>query len=230
MIKAELKTFSKSGLHFILGTDSKPISFKPWLSDGFSFFYDSIMQRSIFPKKFAADIVKHVSLLRAELGGIHGKKILELATGTGSASGFIASDNAYFGIDISPGLLKKAIKKFRLARFENPEFYVASATELPFQDSVFDVCLCILSFNFFPNQSAALSKARRVLSPGSVFICVVPVPERNAIGSPIRGTLYSERDLSQLMQTVGFKYERIVCENGALLYFRGIKPYSKTGE
>ena len=54
---------------------------------------------------------------------IHGKTVLELASGSGSAVYFLAKDNRYTGSDISPGLLKRAVKKFNTAGFKEAEFY-----------------------------------------------------------------------------------------------------------
>ena len=223
MLKNGIKVVRKKGLHFVRGADGKPSRFKPWLGDCFAFLYDSIMEKSIFPKKFAADITKHYDMLRQELDGVHGKRVLELATGSGSATSFLRNDNAYVGTDISPGLLKKAVKRFQSAGFGNAEFYVLSADDLPFRNESFDVCLCILSFNFFNAPVKVLREVNRVTVPGSLFLCVVPVPERNRCGNLIRGNLRSEEELTQLVQENGFTFESIPCDNGALLYFRGIR-------
>ncbi|HQC37159.1 MAG TPA: hypothetical protein PLF98_02515 [Thermotogota bacterium] len=52
--------------------------FRPWLGDSLSFLYDSIMKRSVFPKKFAADQQKHDLILKEELSGFRKMKVLEL--------------------------------------------------------------------------------------------------------------------------------------------------------
>jgi len=107
------------------------------------------MKNSIFPKKFGGDINLHFEILSEELKDVHKKRVLELATGSGSAVIFLPNDNLYTGSDISPGLLRKAAKNFRSAGFTNAEFYVTSASDLPFDDNLFDIVLCILSQNFF---------------------------------------------------------------------------------
>ncbi len=197
--------------------------FKPWLGDAFSFLYDSIMSRSIFPRKFGADMYKHYNILSEQLKAVHGKNILELATGSGSAVHFLAKDNRYTGSDISPGLLRRAVKKFKSAGFKETEFYVTSADDLPFADEHFDVCLCIASFNFFDHHEQVVKEINRVFNPGGAFFCSVPVPERNKNNSTIRGTLFSEDELRTLFQNRGLKFERLDAENGALLYFRAFK-------
>lgn len=223
MLKNNIQILNKKGLLYSIKDGSRIKRFKPWLGDAFSFLYDSIMSRSIFPKKFGADMEKHYELLSQELKDIHGKTVLELATGSGSAVHFLANDNRYVGSDISPGLLMRAVKKFNAAGFKEAEFYVTSADDLPFADQNFDVCLCIASFNFFDRHEEVVQEIGRVLHPGGIFLCSVPVPERNKKDSTIRGTLYSEKELRDLFYNHGFTFKSIDADNGALLYFKAFK-------
>jgi SAM-dependent methyltransferase len=224
MLKNGIKVIKKQGLYYIVQDGGKLLKFKPWLGDTFSFLYDVIMKRSIFPKKIGGDINLHYEILTSELNCIHEKRVLELATGSGSAVNFLPNDNHYTGIDISPGLLRKAAKSFRLAGFKNAEFYVASSDDLPFDDNLFDIALCILSLNFFNDIKKVFQEIKRVLVPGALFICSVPVPERNRLQSTIRGTLYAGEEFKKICQENGFSFESISVENGALLYFRAIIP------
>jgi len=220
MLKNGIKIINKKGLSYIVEDGGRPLKFKPWLGDAFSFLYDFIMKSSIFPKKFDGDINLHYEILSKELNGVHEKRVLELATGSGSAVNFLPNDNQYIGTDISPGLLRKAIRNFRNAGFKNAEFYVTSADALPFEDNLFNVVLCILSLNFFNDIKNFFQEINRVAAPDAIFICSVPVPERNKVQSTIRGTLYSEEDLRKMCKEHGLSYETILSENGALLYFR----------
>ena len=165
---------------------------------------------------------KHYEILSQELKSVHGKRVLELATGSGSAVNFLPNDNQYTGTDISPGLLIKAVKNFRTAGFKKAEFYVASADDLPFEDNIFSICLCILSLNFFNEVEKVFNEINRVLVPGGDFICCVPEPERNKLQATIRGMLYSEDELAAICKDHGFRFESLPSKNGALLYFRAI--------
>jgi len=176
MIKGDIETITKNHLHYIV-EKGKITRFKPWLGDSFSFLYDFIMKSFIFPKKIGGDINKHCEILRQELKDIHGKHVLELATGSGSAVSFLPNDNKYTGTDISPGLLRKAVKSFRDAGFKDTEFYVVNADDLPLDDNIFSICLCLLSLNFFNDVKKVFQEIKRILIPGGVFICSVPVPE-----------------------------------------------------
>jgi ubiquinone/menaquinone biosynthesis C-methylase UbiE len=220
MLKEGVKTIEKKGLRYIIENGNKIKRYNPWLGESFSFLYDSIMKNSILPKKFGADVHRHFEILRRELEKVHGKHVLELATGSGSAVGFLNRDNQYTGTDISPGLLRRAKKKFTDAGFKDAAFYVASAEDLPFDDNIFDLCLCILSLNFFNNIAFVFQEIKRVLKSGAVFICSVPVPERNERKRTIRGTLRTEKELRTISQDNDFRFERIPPANGALLYFR----------
>lgn len=223
MLKNGIKVINKKGLHYVVKDGGKFLKFKPWIGDAFSFLYDFIMKSSIFPKKFGGDINKHYEILSEEMKGVHKKRVLELATGSGSAINFLPNDNLYTGSDISPGLLRKAVKNFRNAGFKNAEFYVSSADELPFNDNLFDVVLCILSLNFFNDTNKIFQEVKRVAAPAAIFICSVPVPERKKVQSTIRGTLYSEKELERMCTDNGLIYEAFPSENGALLYFKAIK-------
>jgi SAM-dependent methyltransferase len=222
MLKSGSRVIKKKNLFYIAENDNSVKRFKPWLGDSFSFLYDFIMKSSIFPKKFGGDMNKHYEILSQELKDVHGKRVLELATGSGSAVNFLGNDNQYTGTDISPGLLRKAVKSFKNAGFKEAEFYVTNADNLPFNDNFFDICICILSLNFFNDVEKAFQEIKRVLVPGAIFLCSVPVPERNRIQSTIRGVLRSEDELERICQKHDFNFESIPDNNGALLYFRAI--------
>ena len=67
--------------------------YQPWLGDFFNGFYDFLMEKTVFPKKFGGDIHLHYKILKEELKDVHQKRILELATGSGNAIYFLNNDN-----------------------------------------------------------------------------------------------------------------------------------------
>ncbi len=223
-LKPGIQAIEKNGLYYITDRAGRVRRFKPWLGDSLSFLYDLIMSRSVFPRKFGADMAAHYAILTQALADVHSRRVLELATGSGSAVHFLDSDNRYTGTDISPGLLRRAARRFREAGFSAREYYVVSADDLPFKDQTFDLVLCILSLNFFDAVAPVLDQAARVLTPGGRLLCSVPIPERNRRQSTIRGRLYSEAEWGTLCREHGFQFDPLPAENGALLYFQAHKP------
>ncbi len=219
-LKQDMRFVERGHLRYTVGPDGRVRRFKPWLGDAFSFLYDTVMEKSVFPNKLAASCEEHDRILRRALGGVQGKRVLEIAAGNGSAVRYLDSGNSYTGTDISPGLLRRAAKRFGEAGFEQPLFYVASADELPFRNGSFDVCLCLLSLNFFPDVNAVLEEVERVLVESGVFVCSVAVAERKETRSPIRGRLYSEDELARTCEARRFRFDAMPDTNGALLYFR----------
>lgn len=223
MIKDGIRIVKKKSLAYIAEEGNNIKRFKPWLGDSFSFLYDFIMEKSIFPKKFAGDMNRHNKILLEILKDVREQNVLELATGSGSAVHFLNKSNPYTGTDISPGLLKRAVKNFRAAGFKQAEFFVTSAENLPFADQTFSTCLCILSLNFFSDIPKVFHEINRIMLPNGVLFCSVPVPERNKVKSPIRGRLYSEEEWGGICQKTGFRFFSFPEKNGALLYFKAVK-------
>ncbi len=186
----------------------------------FSFAYDKIMAKSVFPKKFGGDIKRHFEILKKQLQNTHNKAILELGTGSGNAVYFLNSDNHYSGIDISTGLLRRAVKRLQKFGFQNADCFVVSADDLPFADKQFDIVMCHLSLNFFPDIHKVLCEIQRVMLAGATIYCSIPVPEREGSKSTIHGTLYSEIEYKELFQKYGMVFESLPDQNGNLLYFK----------
>lgn len=224
MLKENLKAVQKGKINYIqAGNQAK--KYTPWIGDLVNSFYDIIMEKSVFPKKFHADLQLHYDILKKKLQDIHHSKVVELATGSGNAVYFLSHDNEYYGIDISPGLLKKAYQRFTDSNFNNAQFYLASADDLPFQDNYFDVILCHLSFNFFQNLRKTIQEATRVSQRNATFYGSVPIPERKSDSAVIMGTLFSEAELRGLFNGFGWIFNSLPEKNGALLYFIAKKNF-----
>lgn len=196
---------------------------KPWLMDIFSFAYDFLMEKNVFPKKLSADISIHKKKNKKMLAGLRGKKILELGTGSGNLCSLIDHSNDYVGVDVSKGLLKKAGKRFKNSGKRDFELFLVSAGDLPFADNSFDFAFCNLSFNFFPDAQLVVSQIKRVLKKDGKFFCSVPIPERNTKGTEIHGTLRSAKELETLFAENDFDFREQPPHNGAIFYFTASK-------
>ena len=97
----------------------------------------------------------------------NGKKILDVACGTGMYTRHIAKDaKKVHGVDISWGMLKKAQKLAELNKLENITFSRARVENLPFKNDYFDALACCGALQLFPDVNKALTEMNRVLKDG----------------------------------------------------------------
>jgi ubiquinone/menaquinone biosynthesis C-methylase UbiE len=107
-----------------------------------------------------------------------GERVLDLACGTGVvarlAAQRVGSAGTVTGVDLNPGML--AVARANTPAGTTIEWHEASADQLPFADESFDVALCSLGLQFFPDRPAALGELRRVLVPDGRVIVNAPGP------------------------------------------------------
>lgn len=115
-----------------------------------------------------------------------GEEVLDVACGTGvvarSASRCILHGHVT-GLDLNKGML--AVAQTRGSGGAPIDFIEGSALDLPFPAGKFDLVLCQLGLQFFPDQGRALREMRRVLSPSgrialSVYSPIERTPGANA--------------------------------------------------
>jgi len=107
----------------------------------------------------------------------NGSKILDAATGTGEqAFAFAKKGYKVTGIDISKAMLKVAERK---NEYSNLKFQAADATNMPFEDSSFDVSCVSFALHDMPNtiQEKTLKEMTRVTKPkGTITIVDYALP------------------------------------------------------
>lgn len=122
-------------------------------------FYNGVMKRN------QAIYDKNCRRIRKVIAG---RRVLELAAGTGLVSKQVAASSAsYIATDLSEKMLEQAMKG------ELPEqlsFMRADAAELPFEDGSFDAVIISNALHIIPKPERVLAEARRVLVPKGIFI------------------------------------------------------------
>jgi len=96
--------------------------------------------------------------------------VLETSIGTGADLYYLNKKAKYFGVDISQGMLKCALKNIKRWNI-NAELILCEAEKLPFNDNVFDVTFSIGGFNYYSDKEKAINEMIRVSKPGKkIFI------------------------------------------------------------
>jgi ubiquinone/menaquinone biosynthesis C-methylase UbiE len=148
-----------------------------------------LYQRHLVPAvtaRWADDLIGRVAL-RA------GERVLDVACGTGvvarAAAVRVGLTGYVAAVDINAGMLAVA-RSLPPVSGAKIAWYEASALELPFADDSFDVVLCQLGLQFFPDPGAGLREQRRVLvDRGRLALSVFSPLERNPAAQALSNAL-----------------------------------------
>jgi len=105
----------------------------------------------------------------AQLGDVHGKKILLAGVGTGLDFEHLPPDADYHGIDLTPAMLKRAEQ--RIKPEQSITLQLGDVTDLPYTDESFDIVISHLILAVIPKPEKMIREATRVLKTnGELFI------------------------------------------------------------
>jgi ubiquinone/menaquinone biosynthesis C-methylase UbiE len=169
-----------------------------WQLDGAA---PELYQRYLVPAVtaiWAAELVERASVRL-------GERVLDVACGTGVvarlAAERVGDGGCVAGLDINPGML--AVARSLPAVVGAPiAWHEGSVLALPFSDAAFDLVLCQLGLQFFPDRPAALDEMRRVLVPGgrvalSVFGPIAHNPATNALAEALDRHVHPDASLAK---------------------------------
>lgn len=164
-----------------------------------------------------------------------GERVLDVACGTGVvtrlAAEAVAPGGRVTGLDINSGMLE-------VARSSTPEgttieWVEAPAESMPLPDDAFDVVLCGMGLQFFPDREAGLREMRRVLADAGRAVLNLPGPtppvfqvfERSLarhVGPEAAGfasmvfSLHDPDEIRELVERAGFGSVRVDSRVGSL--------------
>jgi ubiquinone/menaquinone biosynthesis C-methylase UbiE len=120
-----------------------------------------------------------------------GQSVLDIACGTGVVARLAAqrvASGRVVGLDLNDAML--AVARSQPAGGAPIEWMQGSALALPFPDRTFDLVLCQLGLQFFPDKPLALREMHRVLVPaGGVALSVYSSIERTPAASAFADAL-----------------------------------------
>jgi len=98
-------------------------------------------------------------------------RVLEVSVGTGANLPLLPRGPSYFGLDISPGMLRRCRRRARRKGLR-VELFLGAAERLPFRTGIFDSVLHVGGINFFSDRRRAVAEMVRVAKPGSRIVIV----------------------------------------------------------
>jgi ubiquinone/menaquinone biosynthesis C-methylase UbiE len=150
-----------------------------------------------------------------------GESVLDIGCGTGTlaiaAKRRVGESGMACGVDASPQMLARAVKKARKAGL-GVDFRNAAAEALPFRDSQFDVVLSTLMLHHLPGKvrEQCVQEIRRVLKPGGRVLIIdfgPPEPRQKSIIDHFQHHGHASLpSMIELVQRVGME----VAESGAV--------------
>ena len=103
-----------------------------------------------------------------------GKKLIDVACGTGDLGKLyldsVGANQKILCVDPNKGMIKKG--KSKLKKYKNIKWIIASAENLPIQDSSCDYYTISFGLRNTKNLNKALSEAYRILKPGGRYLCL----------------------------------------------------------
>src|SRR5205823_2073809 len=96
-----------------------------------------------------------------------GAAVLDVPCGGGWAFRALRPERGlrYVGVDVSPGMLRRARARADRRRLGQIELVEADIERMPFEDAGFDLCVCLNGLHCVDDPPAAVREIARCLSP-----------------------------------------------------------------
>jgi ubiquinone/menaquinone biosynthesis C-methylase UbiE len=113
---------------------------------------------------------------------VNDANILEVGVGTGKNMPYYPESVHITGIDLTPGMLGRAVKKAQTSGIESQvNLQLGDAQTLDFPDSSFDTALATFVFCSVPNPVLGLREMKRVVRPGGKVLLLEHMRSPNRI-------------------------------------------------
>lgn len=172
----------------------------------------------------------------AGLGAVTGRPVLLLGVGTGLDLPLLPPGARYFGLDLTPAMLRRARR--RVPEALEVHFQCGDAQRLPYRDEAFEAVVLHLILAVVPDPRRLLAEAARVTRPGGRLLVVDKflrpgqrAPLRRAL-TPLAGRLATRMDV--VLETLLADRPELRCEADAPAlaggWFRRVRLRKTQGE
>jgi len=158
--------------------------------DIWSHFYDAIMSRPVQRRQAVA--IKRMNIKP-------GESILDVGIGTGLSLELYPRHCRVVGIDISEGMLAKALQRIEENNYNFARLVVADALNLPFPDSAFDHVFVSHVITVVSDPVRLIEEMRRVCKVGGKIVIVNHFQSGNRVIATI------EKLLCPICQKIGWR-------------------------
>lgn len=142
---------------------------------------DKINVREAFEAPTSPENRFILSLINRRLGGLEGKRILDVGAGLGESSVYFALQGAQVtASDLSPGMVARAIELGRAHGVEL-EGVVSAGESLGVEPASFDIVYVANTIHHVTDRDALYQQIRSALRPGGLFLSWDPIAYNPAI-------------------------------------------------
>jgi ubiquinone/menaquinone biosynthesis C-methylase UbiE len=163
-----------------------------------------LSNKAYFALKFGGERSYREQFL-SELELKDGLHVLETSVGSGDNFPYLDAKVQLYGLDISSGMLKQAVRNLRRWGM-SAELFQGTAEALPFADNTFDCVYHVGGINYFSDPHRAVLEMIRVAKPGTKLM-IADETEKLVKGTyekvpVVKGYFGQQKELPQMMSYI----------------------------